>query len=365
MATRRPAIGPILLLPVLFGCDCGETRLVEPPEPEPRTDELCQIPASSIDILFVVDDSRSMTEEQEALSANFGRFLELVDPDPARPGERGEVDYRIAVTTTDAFGTAGELVGSPLVVRPGAGYDPLAAFQENVKVGSEGGAFEQGLQAAELALQKAAALKDDRGRPLFVRDGAYLYVIIVSDEEDSSTGEVRYYQRFFEQFKGIGNENAVALSAIAGPVPDGCATAAPGRRYREVAEATGGKLGSICTESWEATLRELAFTGIGLRKRFQVDVPPKDFDESGALDEPDLIVKVRYPCDVPRLYTYLTDCLEVEETCDEDGYTTCTPYYGHPDGWLFDASENAISFDGDAIPGPGSCVLATYFERDP
>lgn len=364
MAIRSRPIGPLLLLPALFGCDCGETRLVAPPEPEPRTDSLCQIPASSIDILFVVDDSRSMTEEQEALSANFGRFLELIDPDPTRNGERGEVDYRIAVTTTDAFGTAGELVGSPVVVRPGAGYDPLAAFQENVKVGAAGGAFEQGLQSAELALQKAAALQDDRGRPLFVREGAYLYVIIVSDEEDSSVGEVRYYQRFFEQFKGIGNENAVALSAIAGPVPSGCATAAAGRRYREVAEATGGLLGSICTESWEETLRDLAVSGIGLQKRFQLAVPPKDYDESGFLDEPDLIVKVKYPCDVPNLQSYLTDCLEVTDSCASDGFTTCVPYYGHPDGWRFDEAEKSLAFDGHAVPGPGSCVEVTYFERD-
>ena len=368
---RRSATGRHLaLVAVPFAlavaaCDCGGTPLVTVPEPEPRLDELCQLTASSIDILFVVDNSRSMVEEQEALAANFERFLELVDPDPSRGGERGEVDYRIAVTTTDALGDAGTLVGQPLVIRPNGGYDPLAAFQDNVKVGAGGGALEQGLHAAELAIEKARGLRDpESGEQLFLRDGAYLYVIVVTDEEDGSFGEVRYFQRYFEQAKGIGNENAVAVSAIAGPVRTPCDGATPGTRYQAVADATGGVIGDICTEDWQATLRDLAVSGLGLRRRFQLEVPPKDYDESGDISEPDIKVEVRYPCDTPRLEEYLAGCVATDDTCADDGFVRCTPFYDHPDGWLFDPAENALAFDGLAVPGPGACVEATYFERD-
>ena len=49
-----------------------------------------------VDILFVIDNSGSMGEEQATLAANFGAFIEkLEDPDV-------EANYRIAVTTTDA-----------------------------------------------------------------------------------------------------------------------------------------------------------------------------------------------------------------------------------------------------------------------
>ncbi len=48
-----------------------------------------------VDILFVIDDSGSMGEEQAALAANFSAFVEVLeDPDV-------DADYRIGITTTD------------------------------------------------------------------------------------------------------------------------------------------------------------------------------------------------------------------------------------------------------------------------
>src|SRR5687767_351818 len=48
-----------------------------------------------VDILFVIDNSGSMAEEQALLSANFGAFISVL--------EREDVgaNYRIGVTTTD------------------------------------------------------------------------------------------------------------------------------------------------------------------------------------------------------------------------------------------------------------------------
>ena len=49
-----------------------------------------------VDLLFVLDDSSTMDQEQATLAANLGRFIEIL--------ERPEVDknYRIGITTTDA-----------------------------------------------------------------------------------------------------------------------------------------------------------------------------------------------------------------------------------------------------------------------
>jgi hypothetical protein len=338
---------------------CGEDRLIQRPEEPFRVDSLCQLPVSSIDILFVVDNSRSMVEEQAALADNFDRFLSLVDPDPDAAGEEGEVDYRIAVTTTDALAGRGELVGEPRVIAPGAGYSPLEAFRKNVKVGTGGRALEQGLEAALLAVEEGS----------FLRDRAYLYVIVVSDEEDFSPGDVRYYIRALEQAKGIGNDRAVVVSAIAGPAPDGCESpagrATPGLRYDEAARATGGVVGSICTEDWQETLRQLAVNGLGLRKRFQLTLPPADYTQNGTVDVDDLVgVAVRYPCGTRDLETYLSECAEVQDTCDEGGDVVCFPYHGHPHGYLYDAVEKMLDFNGAAVPGPGGCVEVTYKPRD-
>ncbi len=53
------------------------------------------VPRRKVDILFVIDNSGSMGEEQAVLAANFSAFVEVL--------ERPEVDadYRIAITTTD------------------------------------------------------------------------------------------------------------------------------------------------------------------------------------------------------------------------------------------------------------------------
>src|SRR5690606_15064850 len=150
-------------------------------------DRFEQIKASSIDILFVIDNSGSMQPHQEALADNFARFMELIDPDPSRRGEPGEVDYRLAVATTDAENEAGVLHGNPAVLQPDPGS--LDAFKKNVVVGTSGAAREEGLRAAELALEAASKLKDGQGRKAFVRDGAFLYAIFVSDEDDKSFGE--------------------------------------------------------------------------------------------------------------------------------------------------------------------------------
>jgi hypothetical protein len=358
----RPALHFAVAVAVALAA-CGEDRLIKTPEDEYWVDSLCQLPVSSIDILFVIDNSRSMVEEQRALADNFDRFLSLVDPDPNTAGEEGEVDYRIAVTTTDALVGRGALVGDPQVIRPGAGYSPLEAFRKNVEVGTKGRALEQGLEAALLAVEGA------RGSGEFVRDRAYLYVIVVSDEEDFSPGDVRYYIRALEQAKGIGNDRAVVVSAIAGPAPDGCESpagrATPGLRYDQAARATGGVVGSICTEDWQETLRQLAVNGLGLRKRFQLTLPPADYTQNGSVDAYDLIdVVVRYPCGTRDLETYLGECGEVQDTCAEGGDVVCVPYLGHPDGYVYDAIEKMLDFHGAAVPGPGGCVEVTYEPRD-
>ncbi len=359
---------------LLLTAACGEDVLLDRPPPKPLVDRFEQRKASSIDILFVIDNSRTMQEEREAVAANIGTFVGYLDPDPSRVGESGHVDYRIAVATTDATRSNGALVrgtkpGAPLVIAPGAGYDPVAAFQDTISAIKEGGALEQGFEAALLALENAGELRDGAGKPMFMREEAYLYVIVVSDEEDSSFGEVRYYHRAFESLKGTGNENTVAVSASAGPVPDGCATAEAGQRYEEIARLTGGVLGNICTEDWGATLQELAVTGIGLRKRFQLKVPPRDLDGEPTIGWEDVKVRVQYPCAYED-----TDPLLAPEICQPPlerscsgggaGQVTCYPFYRTTHGWSFDARENSIVFDGDAVPGPGSTVEVEYRPRD-
>ena len=128
-------------------------------------------------------------------------------------------------------------------------------------------------------LKAAAELALGTQNPGFVRDDAFLFVIFVSDENDSSFGELRYYWRVFEQLKGIGNEDTVSLSAIIGPPNDlttgeggGCDSdagmASAGDRYAMLAEETGGIWGSICDASFADTLDALGSAAVGLKRKF-------------------------------------------------------------------------------------------------
>ncbi len=352
---------------------CGDEVLVDRPADPPQTDSFEQIKASSIDILFVVDNSRSMTDHQDALAANFSNFLSLMDED-LHTGAEG-VDYRLAVATTDVRNEAGALRGEPAIIQRGAGYDPVKAFQRAVKVGKDGSALSQGLLAAELALETAGNLKDAKGQPAFLRPDAFLYLIFVSDDRDMSFGEVRYFQRRFESIKGRGNENTVLASTIAGPLPNGCNSgevwAMAGDGYVQLAELTGGVVGNICTEDWASTLRDLAFSGLGLRKRFQLSKPVQswlgeDEVETYAFD----YIGVHYPCSIPDDDPLLgaDRCGAVSRSsCGDPGAekpgVACIPYWGEKDGVIFDPRENTLVFSGTAIPPPGSTIWATYTPR--
>jgi hypothetical protein len=63
---------------------------------EPETENQLQLTENKdVDILFVIDNSGSMGEEQANLAANFGAFIEILEANDV------EANYRIGVTTTD------------------------------------------------------------------------------------------------------------------------------------------------------------------------------------------------------------------------------------------------------------------------
>jgi hypothetical protein len=200
--------------------------------------------AAAIDILFVIDNSGSMGEEQGQVSAAIGSMVDTLD--------LAGMDWRIAVTTTDngnpwcPAGTttpeAGKLVASSCrsrlgdfsfsdvvdvqdiacndvcahedieiastvidgEVRPGkwvervdgvantfvhegdeiVEVDPVEALRCILPQGVSGCGFESQLESLQLALARSAnENEDDFG---FLRAGAQLAVVIISDETDCS-----------------------------------------------------------------------------------------------------------------------------------------------------------------------------------
>ncbi len=247
-----------------------------------HTDEFVQTNGTEVDVLFVVDNSGSMGDEQNNLASNFSNFI------TAAAG--WSADYHIGVTSTDMDADSGRLIGTPRFVTNA----DWQAFENNVRLGDSGSATEQGLAASQAALSlprtadSDVACSDDAGCPEpercydgfcggsnrgFLRSDAALEVVYVSDEEDSSPADLNFYINFLKSIKGFYNENMFHAHAIVGPA-GGCSTssgnggAAAGLRYIDVANATGGNVGSVCSPSFASHLTSIGDIAFGLRTQF-------------------------------------------------------------------------------------------------
>lgn len=145
-----------------------------------------------LDILWVIDDSGSMSDEQASLGTNFDSFINnFITKD---------VDFKMSITTTDASTPSkkGEMVfgSSTLLTSAKAREDEVKFkndFKSLVNVGTSGSGNEKGLEGAEGFMSKYAST--------FLRPDAYLAVVILSDEEDQSVNSVSYYTDLLKSFK--------------------------------------------------------------------------------------------------------------------------------------------------------------------
>lgn len=281
-----------------------------------QTDVIEQGTQYSADILFVVDDSGSMGNDQTKLANSFSTFITwLLDH---------TISFHIGVTTTDMStgGNQGTFYGSPKVLENDT-PNLVAEFTDNVHVGTSGSASEKGLDGAVAALTYPNIANENAG---FLRDDAKLFVVFVSDEEDQSTESVSYYVDLLTAVKD-GNPEDLFLAAIAGPATgscsgDGTAPAAP--RYNEAIALTGGLYGSICDSDFGVTLQNLAF---------EITSPTAEFFLSYIPDLDTLKVKV--------------DGVQQGE-----------------DRWSYNPFTNSVVFDAAYVPPMGADVSIEYSAID-
>ncbi|MCK6551285.1 choice-of-anchor D domain-containing protein [Myxococcota bacterium] len=283
------------------------------------TDNFQQVPSAS-DVLFVIDNSGSMAEEQAGIGSNLASFLAFA--------QSNGLDYQIGVVTTDVENASesGRFVGSTRVLTPGTA-NVTSVFATNVNQGTSGSGNEQGLEAAYRALSDPLINTHNAG---FLRPDAMLSIVIVSDEEDQSPRTRQFYEGYFLGLKGPGNESRVSVSAIVGLTNPECTSAngvadyAP--RYIRTAEATGGVTESICAASWGTALQNIGYASFGLRRRFTLSSAPV---------EATIEVRVNGVV-VPRIA---------------------------PNGtvsWTWDAAAGAVVFQPAAAPGAWATIAITY-----
>jgi len=88
--------GAAVALPQLLACLSHPVKEVEYDKAQEGKKGVSITINKDVDILFVIDDSGSMAEEQELLSKNFESFINVLEADDVK------ANYRLAITTTDA-----------------------------------------------------------------------------------------------------------------------------------------------------------------------------------------------------------------------------------------------------------------------
>jgi len=172
----------------------------EPPRATARTvAQILPAESTAVDILFVIDNSGSMTDEQEQLGIWSNELFDVLSASGERP------DLHIAVTSSSvpipqlvqcSSGGGGSLqigtaeLGDDRFIRDVAGESGretnytgtlTETFAKMARVGDTGCGFEQPVKAARMALSGYGLGAKD-----FLRDDALLLVVFVTDEDDCS-----------------------------------------------------------------------------------------------------------------------------------------------------------------------------------
>jgi MYXO-CTERM domain-containing protein len=325
---------------LLAATACNEDRIIAMPEGQVIDSyyrESTQIP---VDILWVVDDSGSMAQEQAALGAGFQYFIEhFVDL---------ALDFRIAVVTTDVDNKSerGQFQGTIPVLTPDT-PGLLSEFANNVNVGITGSdpSEEQSFEAARLAFTPGNLVGPNSG---FLRREALLAIIFVSDEDDfsmwgspgglphacaddfgdSDSSDCAPIARYIEAFEAIkgGHTDLLMMGAIAGPTVNTCSYAWPGYRYEELIAQMGGLFESICQQDFDAILDRL-----GERISSKAVKP----------------LGLTYP---PKEET-------IQVWVDGDLVPSGS------DTWVYDADEGAIRVAGHLVPGQCTEIQVQYIRE--
>lgn len=216
--TTNALAGALALALTASGCTgCFGENNTPVDDPSSRLPTTCQttppeITPPKLDVLFVIDNSGSMKEEQEAVARELTAFIGEL-----RKGGGVSTDFNIGVITTAVYqsvlfqGTkyfrdypaqAGRLQPVPDPLPDGGvdlgtgtermlnGNDPelISKFQRLVRVGTFGSGQETPFEALRLALSPPHATTDlaAGGNAGFIRDGARLLVVLLTDEDDCS-----------------------------------------------------------------------------------------------------------------------------------------------------------------------------------
>jgi len=288
---------------------------------------------NKVDIVWVVDNSGSMENEQSSMAENFDNFISTF--------VTRNIDYKIGITTTDTGGTGsvfehnGEFQGAEPVLSSSMDQAYVKNnFISNINVGISGSGRERGLEASKMAIEKNSDPSSNNYQ--FLRDEAILAVIIVSDENDISSNSTESYVNFLSGVKNVLSDIAVypIVDTTSQSYPDPYYTPVDmdlylqdflnpgGARYLTTCEKIGGFSADIDDE-FSTTLLNIGSGIADLLSRFPLENVP-------------MISSIKLRVDG----AYIP--------------------HSSSDGWKYDIDTNSIVFKGSYVPEVNAVVEVSY-----
>lgn len=253
----------------------GEVVVVDPtptPEPEPevilsdRVEKFIQNKAKDapVDILWVVDDSGSMGDEQRSLAYNFEVFInEFIEK---------KIDFKMAITTTDGSSRGDgkwkinpDHLTSEAAAKNEAKF--LKDFKRTIQVGTNGSGTEVGLQTAKRFLERYEGHQQHQ----WLRDDAYLIIVVLSDEEEQAKASVESMVSAYQSYKK--NAGLVKVYTIVTTDLRGQQWETVGHRYMQAANMTNGVIADI-HQDFYTVLRDMGTKIVDLLDQFALAQAP-------------------------------------------------------------------------------------------
>lgn len=342
MISSRIAVIAAAGITVLASCDKGGSNFSILSSSEQYQQASTYVPRK-LDVLFVVDNSGSMSSSQASLATNFPSFINFF--------RTKGYDYRIAVTTTDSFygdqfiangcslcdlaQTKFRSTAAPPIYVINSSTPSLdTVFAANVNVGTGGSGDERAFSSFKASLNSSL----NAG---FHRSDAYLSVIIVSDEDDFSHNDINLnesytqptlhtiasYKTFLETFTAGQATQDFSVSTIS-ILDAACRTALGagrkiGQRYIELADATGGTKNSLC-QNFDLILNNIS------------DAIASQIVAQFALARQPILTSIRVTVDGVLI--------------SEDSVN----------GWSYDVPTNSVRIQGTSAPQAGAIVTINF-----
>jgi hypothetical protein len=188
-----------LILGGIVGCSRSSTNWLVPKGVIPKVDHAekpkdLEYFSPKVDILFVIDNSGSMSSVQLSLKENAYKFADALS-------KVAILDYHVGVISTDmekCGSDCGRLQGLPTFVERTT-PDMVEILSDKMQLGIQGSATEMMFSPVMEALSPNLEQGPNKG---FYRQDAYLAVIMITDAMDQSRFSPQDFLNFLVQKKG-------------------------------------------------------------------------------------------------------------------------------------------------------------------